>query len=164
MLWQTKELSPPLPQCFSIRKRTHIFTHFESDVVLQKVLQRLHCDKLMCDTDNVVAQMHTQGWHRCFTRETRRLLLSFPMSKKNESSLSQAHCYYHGHILEEEGSSASVELCSGIKWVMLDVMYLWWPMVGSPFPWSDSARHGGCLRELSLSVCEKDYWSQRDKQ
>ncbi|KAK0149917.1 Disintegrin and metalloproteinase domain-containing protein 8 [Merluccius polli] len=27
----------------------------------------------------------------------------------------QDHCYYHGHIVEVEDSSASIELCSGIK-------------------------------------------------
>lgn len=45
-----------------------------------------------------------------------------------------AHCYYHGHILEEEGSSASVELCSGIKGFMhfRDQMYLIEPMWAAP--------------------------------
>ncbi len=27
----------------------------------------------------------------------------------------QVHCYYHGHIVGVEDSSASVGLCSGIK-------------------------------------------------
>uniref|UniRef100_G3NUD7 ADAM metallopeptidase domain 8a n=1 Tax=Gasterosteus aculeatus aculeatus TaxID=481459 RepID=G3NUD7_GASAC len=49
--------------------------------------------------------------------------------ERNKMSV-QAHCYYHGHIVGVEDSSASVGLCSGIKgFVRLrDQMYLLEPL------------------------------------
>ncbi|KAM7385661.1 hypothetical protein PAMP_001733 [Pampus punctatissimus] len=42
----------------------------------------------------------------------------------------EGHCYYHGHVVGVEGSSASVELCSGIKGFvhLQDQMYLIEPL------------------------------------
>ncbi|KAF0027429.1 hypothetical protein F2P81_020170 [Scophthalmus maximus] len=45
----------------------------------------------------------------------------------------RVHCYYHGHIVGVEESSASVGLCSGIKGFVLlrDQMYLIEPLAGA---------------------------------
>lgn len=52
-------------------------------------------------------------------RETKLCVKSLLWSSYKWWMSVQVHCYYHGHIVGVEDSSASVGLCSGIKWVIL---------------------------------------------
>lgn len=71
---------------------------------------------------------------------------------------SQDHCYYHGHVVGVDDSSASVALCSGIKWVKLKMSlrlsygaadWVWRPLI--KFPSSTSGGLFGSRIRFSLS-------------
>ncbi|KAG7236339.1 hypothetical protein INR49_001036 [Caranx melampygus] len=62
------------------------------------------------------------------------------------------HCYYHGHIVGVEDSSASVSLCSGIKGFVLlqDQMYLIEPLAGADGGQWDDRQDSGAHSEEGL--------------